>query len=79
MISMELEYLYRIYSRMKVQSGLFLIKRNEFVTISEFFHWFKLKRSTKYLFAFSENILLTLPSADLHGFSNRQGVLVLKI
>ena len=53
-----------------------LIERNQFITISEF--WFKLKRSTKYLFAFSKIILLILGSSDLHGFSNRQGVLVLK-
>ena len=57
---------------------LFLIEQNQFITISEFFHWFKLKRSPKYLLAFSKIILLILPSSDLHGFNNQQGVLILK-
>ena len=57
---------------------LFLNELNQFMTISEFFHWFKLKRSTKYLFSFFETNLLILPSSDWDGFSNRQGVLVQK-
>ena len=64
---------------MNAYCDLFLIELNQFITIFEFFYWFKLMRSAKYLFAFSKISLLILPSSDLQGFSNRQGVLILKL
>ena len=56
----------------------FIFELNQFITITEFFHWFKLKRSSKYWFAISTISLLIFPNSDSHGFSHWQGVFVLK-